>query len=183
MMKASEIGKRLHRPVVLVGMMGSGKTRLGRMLAKVLDLPFIDTDDVITHEVGTTIPQIFATQGEIAFRDYESAIIRRYLKDDNTIRVVSTGGGSAMRPENADIIFGNTLSIWARADIQVLLQRVGRNSNRPLLQNADPEKTLRDMAAIRYPVYQRARLVIDTGSQSPELVLEHTLRMIEESVS
>lgn len=181
MMDGRQIEKTFGCPIVLVGMMGSGKTRLGRMLARVLDLPFTDTDDLVVAAAGVGIPQIFATKaGEAAFRQYEANAIRQVLLDDPVVRVISTGGGAVMRPENADLIFGHTISIWMQADIEVLLGRVGRHNDRPLLQTADPEKTLRDMAEIRYPVYRRADLVVDTGHGTPEQILAQTLRLLEE---
>ncbi len=175
-----DIGKRLDRPVVLVGMMGAGKTRLGRMLGQALDLPFIDTDDMAVAAAGMDIPQIFATRGEAVFRQYESAAIRKVLQDEPVPRVVSTGGGAVMQQDNADLVFGKALSIWTRADIAVLLDRVGRKNDRPLLQNGDPEKTLRQMAEIRYPVYCRADLTVDTDGKMPDEILAHMLKLIEE---
>ena len=180
MMKENHRGIKLTRPVVLVGMMGSGKTRLGRMLAQALGVPFLDTDDMVMAAAGAPIPEIFKTAGEAVFRQYEADAIRKVLKDGALPRVISTGGGAVMRPENADLIFGNTLSLWVQADIDVLLERVGRNNDRPLLQGSDPEKTLRDMAEIRYPVYGRADLVVDTGHGTPQQILSDTLKLIKE---
>lgn len=170
----------LTRPIVLVGMMGSGKTRLGRMLARALEIPFQDTDEMIIAATGVDIPQIFEKEGEAGFRHYEAGVIRRVLQDDPAAGVISTGGGAVMRTENAELIFGNTHSIWVRADIDVLMERVGRNNNRPLLQTQDPEKTLREMAEIRYPVYGRAGMVVDTGIGTPEDALAYTLKCLEE---
>lgn len=181
MSKANQLRSRLSRPVVLVGLMGSGKTRLGRMLARALRVGFIDTDDVVIQQAGADIPTIFETQGEPVFRDMEAAAIRDLLGGgDRRVQVISTGGGAPMRPENAALIFGDTVSIWTRADFPVLLERIGRSNDRPLLRNADPEKTLRDMAEIRYPVYRQADIVIDTDCGSIDDILSRTLARIEE---
>jgi len=183
MTSGCHIEKAPDRPIVLVGMMGSGKTRLGQMLAKALGVPFVDTDNMVVEAAGMGIPRIFAEQGEEAFRLQEEAAIRRVLKDDPVRRVISTGGGAVMRPENAALIFGRTLSIWTRAEIDVLVERVARNNNRPLLQNANPEETLRQMAEIRYPVYRRADMVVDTDGGTLEEVLARTLKLLEERMA
>lgn len=184
MSKANQLRSRLTRPVVLVGLMGSGKTRLGRMLARALRVRFIDTDDVVIQQAGADIPSIFETQGEQAFRDMEAAAIRDLLEGaDRRVQVISTGGGAPMRPENAALIFGDTISIWTRADFPVLLERVGRSNDRPLLRNADPEKTLREMAALRYPVYRQADIVIDTDAGSLNDILSRALARIEEALT
>lgn len=183
MIRAEDIGRRLDRPVVLVGMMGSGKSRLGRMLGDALGLPFVDTDDLVVQAAGATIPEIFERAGESAFRDHETAVLRDVLGPGRRVCVVATGGGAVMRPENAALIFTDTLSIWARADIGVLLERVSRNADRPLLKAGDPEKILRDMAALRDPVYGRADIVLDTGAAGPSDILAAAIAGIKETAS
>lgn len=180
MKTAQRKSTRPGRPVVLVGMMGSGKTRIGRAIAKAVRLPFCDTDDIIEEQAGMSIARIFETQGEQAFRDMETAVIRDVLARGGPVRVVSTGGGAVMRPENAELIFGRTHSIWMYADIPVLLQRVGRSNDRPLLRAPDPEKVLRDMAEVRYPVYGRAGLRVDTEAGDIETIVQSVLNFVDQ---
>ncbi|HEY8190605.1 MAG TPA: shikimate kinase [Micavibrio sp.] len=180
MMNHERIISRLDRTIILVGMMATGKTRLGRMLARTLKLEFIDTDQKIAADVGLSIAEIFEKYGEMEFRDRESEVIRRLLGTDRSVRVIATGGGAPMREENAGLIFGQTLSIWTRAEIPVILKRAGKTGRRPLLMKGNPEKTLRDMAALRYPVYQRADLTIDTDHGLPRNILQNILTGIED---
>jgi shikimate kinase len=180
MIDHERIISRLDRPIVLVGLMATGKTRLGRMLARALKLEFIDTDREIVADAGLSITEIFEKHGETEFRDRESEVIRRLLETDRSVRVIATGGGAPMREENAGLIFGRTLSVWTRAEIPVILKRARKTGRRPLLKKGDPEKTLRDMAALRYPVYRRAVLTIDTDHGLPRNILQNILTGIED---
>lgn len=146
------------RSVVLVGMMGAGKSSVGRRLALKLALPFNDADVEIEKAAGMTIPEIFASRGEAEFRDGERRVISRLLAEGQ--RVLATGGGSFMNAETRTNIAARGISIWLKADFEVLMRRVRKRSNRPLLANPDPEGTLRRLIADRYPVYGLADITV-----------------------
>ena len=165
---------RIDRPVVLVGPMGAGKSRLGRRLGQVLGLPFVDSDDEVERAAGMRIPEIFETLGEPAFRDGEARVIRRLL--DNGVRVISTGGGAVMRPETADLIWAQSISIWVRADLAILAARTRNGRPRPLLAGKNPEDVLRELSALRDPVYARAMMQVDTGSGDDDAIMTQALR-------
>ena len=146
------------RSIVLVGMMGAGKTTVGKRLANRLDVRFIDADTEIEKAASQTIPEIFAQHGEPYFRDGERRVIARLLGEGP--QVLATGGGAFMSPETRTAIAEKGISVWLQADVDLLLARVRRRSNRPLLENADPEGTLRRLVAERYPVYALADLTV-----------------------
>jgi len=176
-----DIKAGLDRPVVLVGLMGAGKTRLGRMLASALGVEFFDTDHLIETEGGLTISQIFEQAGEKAFRDQETQVISRLLAPDHASAcVVSTGGGAVMRPENKALIFGDTISVWLKTDIPVLAERLVHARNRPLLKNGNLQETLEAMAKLRYPLYEQADIIQETGRNTPQQILESLLTSISE---
>jgi shikimate kinase len=147
-----------RRSVVLVGMMGAGKSTIGRRLAARLRLPFLDADIEIEAAASMTIPEIFAVHGEPYFRDGEARVIGRLL--DNGPAVIATGGGAFMREETRDRIRAKAVSIWLKADADVIMKRVKRRADRPLLQTEDPAATVRRMLEAREPVYQSADLTI-----------------------
>jgi len=149
------------RTVVLVGMMGSGKTAVGRKLAKALGWPFADADAAIEAAAGTTIANIFAEIGETAFRQSERQIIARLLSEDR--QVLALGGGAFMDPETRALVNERAISVWLRADLEVLLKRTGRRSNRPLLAQGDPRATLSRLLDDRAPAYAEADIVVDSG--------------------
>jgi shikimate kinase len=146
------------RSIVLVGMMGAGKSTIGRRLAARLRLPFLDADIEIEAAASMTIPEIFAAHGEPYFRDGEARVIARLL--DNGPAVVATGGGAFMREETRDLIRAKAVSIWLKADADVIMKRVKRRADRPLLQTEDPAATVSRLLEAREPVYQTADLTI-----------------------
>ena len=152
----------------MVGMLASGKSRVGRDLARVLRMEFVDIDQMIEDTERCRIADIFERDGETHFRDLESAALREVLGPGKAPLVVSTGGGAIMRPENAELIFNDTVSIWLRASIPLILARTEKDTHRPLLKNADRKKVLQDMMEVRYPVYQRAGMVIDVDDRWPQ---------------
>lgn len=158
------------KPIVLVGMMGAGKTSVGRHLAQKLGVPFIDADSEIEAAAQATITEIFEREGEAAFRSGERRVIARLL--DGPICVLATGGGAFMTPETRAKIHERAVSVWLRADLDLLTRRVGRRRDRPLLNNGNPRETLARLLAVRDPVYAEADLVIDSGEQTPEEVAE-----------
>ncbi|MEM7428127.1 MAG: shikimate kinase [Pseudomonadota bacterium] len=147
-----------NRSIVLVGLMGAGKTSVGRRLAQRLDLPFEDADAEIERAAGKTIPEIFADHGEAEFRNGEKRVIARLL--DNGPQILATGGGAFMDGETRDILAAKALSVWLNADVDLLLKRVKRRSNRPLLAQGDPKQTLNRLIAERYPVYALADIEV-----------------------
>jgi shikimate kinase len=146
------------RLVVLVGMMGVGKSTVGRRLAARLHLPFIDADTEIEAAAGMSIPEIFEAHGEPHFRDGEARVIARLLEGGPA--VLATGGGSFMREETRRRIGDKAVSIWLKADAEVIMRRVRRRADRPLLQNADPEAAVIRLIGEREPIYQVADLTI-----------------------
>jgi shikimate kinase len=149
------LGKRL---IVLVGMMGAGKSTVGRRLAARLNLPFVDADTEIETAAGMTIPEIFDVHGEPHFRDGEARVIARLL--ENGPAVLATGGGSFMREETRRRIGEKAVSVWLKADPDIIMRRVKRRADRPLLQTADPTATINRLVSEREPVYQHADLTI-----------------------
>lgn len=169
---------KLNKPIVMVGMMASGKSRLGRELASALDMPFIDIDKTIEADAGMSIPKIFETEGEPVFRDREAKTIAAVLTGNSGACVISTGGGAVMRPESAEMIFGEAISIWLKASIETIKERASRRTDRPLLKNADPEKVLRDLMEKRYPVYGRATFSVETDHGDVQRALAEILQKL-----
>jgi shikimate kinase len=159
-----------RRSIVLVGMMGAGKSSVGRRLASRLGLPFFDADTEIERAAGMTIPEIFATRGEGEFRDGERRVIARLLTSGPS--VIATGGGAFMSEETRERIDENGVSIWLRAEFDVLMRRVRKRSNRPLLKTADPEGTLRKLIEDRYPVYALADVTVHSRDVPHETVVQ-----------
>ena len=161
------------RTIVLVGLMGAGKSKIGRRLATRLALPFFDSDCEIEAAAGETIDEIFANRGERVFRDGERRVIARLLAQP--VHVLATGGGAFMDPITRALIARRGISLWLRADLEVLVARVARRSNRPLLKEADPKAVLAELIERRYPVYAEADLVVDSGEGSPETTIARVL--------
>lgn len=148
-----------RRSIVLVGMMGAGKSTIGRRLGARLRLPFLDADiEIEAAHAGMTIPEIFATHGEPYFRDGEARVIARLL--DSGPAVIATGGGAFMREETRNRIRDKAVSLWLKADIDVIMKRVRRRADRPLLQTPDPEATVSRLLEAREPFYRSADLTI-----------------------
>ncbi len=165
------------RSIVLVGLMGVGKTTVGRRLAALLHLPFVDADHEIEEAAGCSVSEIFERFGEPAFRDGERRVIARLLEGPR--RVLATGGGAFMDPRTRVTIKQRGISIWLKADVDLLMDRVGRKGNRPLLQNPDPRGTLERLVAERYPVYAEADLTVESREGPHDRVVKaivHALR-------
>jgi shikimate kinase len=150
------------RTIVLVGLMGAGKTTIGRGLAQVLRLPFRDADEEIERAAGCTVAQIFEERGEAAFRDGERRVIARLLTQEAP-HVLAFGGGAFMHPETRRLVAARAISVWIKADLEVLAHRVSRRNSRPLLVGKDPAQVLRDQAEARYPAYAQATVTVETG--------------------
>lgn len=158
--EADIIRTHLAKPVVLVGLMGAGKTKIGGILARRLGIPFVDADAEIEAAAGMTVADIFETQGEAAFRDLERRVIARLLSDE--IKVVAPGGGAMIHEETATLIRAASVSVWLRADLDVLVERTARNNRRPLLRNGNPREILQGLMDKRYPVYATADIAVDS---------------------
>jgi shikimate kinase len=169
------------RVVVLVGMMGAGKSTVGRRLAARLGLPFFDADVEIEAAAGMTIPEIFAAHGEQYFRDGEVRVIARLL--DSGSCVLATGGGAFMRGETRERIRAKGISLWLKADADVLLRRVKRRSDRPLLQNADPAATIEKLIGERYPVYAEADLTIMSRDVPHDRIVDECIAALADRLS
>jgi shikimate kinase len=165
------------RSIVLVGMMGAGKTSVGRRLAQRLALPFVDADVEIERAASATIPEIFARDGEPFFRDREHHVVVRLLRDGQ--KVLATGGGAFMLPGTRDEIRARGFSVWLKADLDVLLRRVRKRSNRPLLANNDQEGTLRRLMEQRYPVYAEADCTVVSQEGPHEAVVDAVIAAIK----
>jgi shikimate kinase len=159
----------LNRPIVLVGLMGAGKTSVGRRLAKLLKAPFVDADEEIVAAAGMSIADIFESFGEAAFRDLERRVVARLL--DEPPRVIALGGGAFVDPETRARVKATARSIWLRADLDTLAKRtIRRQVVRPLLMADDPRLVLARLMEQRHPLYAEADLVVDSTQESPELV-------------
>ncbi|WP_181704544.1 shikimate kinase [Chthonobacter rhizosphaerae] len=165
------------RSIVLVGMMGAGKTSVGKRLAVRLGLPFVDADHAIEAAANKSIPEIFAEHGEAYFRDGERRVIARLLRERQ--QVIATGGGAYMNPETRRAIAEAGVSVWLKADVAVLFDRVKRRANRPLLQTPDPEGTLRRLVEERYPVYALADLTVPSHDVPHDQVVDLVLQALE----
>ena len=162
-----------RRTIVLVGLMGAGKSKVGRRLALRLGLPFSDSDPEIEAAAGETIEEIFANRGEQVFRDGERRVIARLLAQP--VQVLATGGGAFMDPMTRSLIGRRGVSLWLRADLDTLVTRVLRRSDRPLLKRGDPRVILAELMERRHPIYAEADLTVDSGAGSPEVTVNRLI--------
>ncbi len=157
--RAEDLAERLRgRPLVLVGMMGAGKTTVGRRLASRLGRHFLDSDEEIEKAAQMTIPEIFEQRGEPEFRAGETRVIARVLKDGDI--VLATGGGAFVNPDTRALVKAEAVSVWLKAEVDILFERVSRRSNRPLLKTANPKATLEKLIEDRYPIYAEADVTV-----------------------
>jgi len=171
---------QIPKTIVLVGLMGAGKTNIGRRLAQRLGLPFVDADAEIEAAAGETIEEIFERRGEVAFREGERKVIARLLA--NPVHVLATGGGAFMDPTTRTLIAERGISIWLSAELDLLVARVSRRSNRPLLKQ-DPRATLARLMEQRYPIYAQADLTVPTIDGPPEATLERVMTALADFLS
>ena len=164
------------RSVVLVGLMGAGKTSIGRRLAEILGLPFVDADHEIEAAAGKSIPDIFAEHGEAHFRDGEKRVIARLLESGS--QVLATGGGAYMNAETRERIRQRGISVWLKADLSLLMQRVLKRGGRPLLDNADPEAVMRKLMEERYPVYATADITVESTDAHHAAMVSEVLQAL-----
>ncbi|HHK75034.1 MAG TPA: shikimate kinase [Rhizobiales bacterium] len=164
------------RSIVLIGLMGCGKSSIGRRLATRLKLPFADADSEIEQAAGKSIAEIFSEDGESAFRDGERRVIARLL--DNPSQVLATGGGAFMNAEIRGNIAAHAISIWLRADLDLLMERVSRRSHRPLLQTADPRAVMQSLITERYPVYEQADITVDSRQAAHDIIVRDVVKKL-----
>lgn len=167
-----------QRNLVLVGLMGAGKSSVGRLVAQQLNIPFVDTDAEIERVSRMTIPELFATYGELEFRALETRVIKRLLKGGP--RVVSTGGGAFINEGTRFHVKRSGLSVWLKADLDVLWDRVNKRDSRPLLKTDNPKQTLEDLMNARYPIYAEADLTVLSRDVGKETMVKEVLAAIAE---
>ena len=167
---------KVRKTIVLVGLMGSGKSCIGRMLGTSLGLAFVDADAEIEAAAGCSIKEVFERFGEDAFRNGERKVISRLL--DDPVHVLATGGGAFMDETVRAKIVEKGISIWLRADINLLWSRVSRRRDRPLLNRDHPREILESLMEERYPVYASADITVDSACESPELTVDRTLDVL-----
>ncbi len=168
------IAARLDRSVVLVGMMGVGKTTVGRKLAGMLGLPFVDADEEIERAAHMAIAEIFAQYGEAHFRDGERRVIARLVGQGSARKVLATGGGAFVDPDTRKLILNHAATVWIDSDLDTLVERVSRKDNRPLLRNGNPREILARLHAERAPLYAEAPIHVISAHQ-PHLATAHTI--------
>jgi shikimate kinase len=164
------------RSIVLVGLMGAGKTTVGRRLAQKLNLSFVDADAEIERAAGESIPEIFERRGEAAFREGERRVIARLL--EASPQVLATGGGAFMDETTRRNIAARGISVWLKADLDVLMRRVSRRNNRPLLKQGDPRATMERLINQRYPVYATSDLTVESIEGPHETVVDDVIAQL-----
>ncbi|MBE0694458.1 MAG: shikimate kinase [Aquamicrobium sp.] len=171
-------GRLGDRTIVFVGLMGAGKTAIGRRIAQLLGLPFIDSDHEIEAVSRMSIPELFERYGEPEFRALEQRVIDRLLREGP--RVVSTGGGAFMNAQTRGAVAERGISIWLKASLDLLMECVAKNQNRPLLRSADPRAVMERLMAERYPVYALADITVETRDAKREIIADETLARLGE---
>ncbi len=167
----------LNKSIVLVGLMGAGKTSVGREVAKRLGLNFVDSDDLIVEAAGKEISDIFKDEGEEHFRALEQQVLRDAIHSDQ-VCIISTGGGAFMNDATRKAIQESAISLFLEADIDVLVARVGTSQGRPLFKDKDPKEVLSDLIEVRYPIYKQAHVHVDTYDEQ----IEETLNRVIETL-
>ena len=165
-----------HKSIVLVGLMGAGKSTVGKKLATLVELPFFDADHEIEKVSTMTIPELFEAYGEAEFRDLERRVIARMLEEGPI--VLATGGGAYMNEQTRGAIASEGISLWLKAELDVLMARVIRKQNRPLLKNSDPRGVMERLMAERHPVYELADLTVNSREEKKEIIAVEAMQAI-----
>ena len=175
------LARRIDRPVVLVGMMGVGKTTVGRKVATLLDLPFVDADEEIERAAQMSIPEIFGQYGEPYFRSGERRVIARLVGEGTRgdAKVLATGGGAFVDPATRALVLERAISVWLDSDVETLLERVGRKDNRPLLKQGNPREILTRLRNERRPFYEQAAIHVTSGNQPHPVTAHKILKAID----
>jgi len=173
------LARRIDRPIVLVGMMGVGKSSVGKRLAALLDCPFVDADDAIEESAQMSIPEIFETYGEDYFRDGERRVIARLIEDAQVRKVIATGGGAFCNDETRALILDKAIPVWLDSDIDTLVERTSRKNNRPLLQQGDPREILTRLREERRGAYSQAPIHVLSNSVPHSQTLGKVLKELD----
>lgn len=172
-----EIREKLgNRPIVLVGLMGAGKSSIGRRLAEKLEIPFVDADHEIEIAADKTIPEIFSDHGEEYFREGERRVISRLI--ENGAQVLSTGGGAFINEETRNSIHSHGISVWLRADLPLLMKRVMKRSDRPLLRTENPEAVMQKLMEQRYPTYAKADVTVESKDVQHNQMVNEVIKVL-----
>ncbi|WP_425373526.1 shikimate kinase [Phyllobacterium leguminum] len=164
------------RPLVLVGLMGAGKSTVGKKIASLLALPFHDADDEIEAVSRMTVPELFEAYGEPEFRDLERRVIQRMLEAGPM--VLATGGGAYMNAQTREAIAAFGISVWLKADLDLLMERVSRRQNRPLLKNSNPRGVMEKLMTERYPIYATADLTVISRDEKKEVIAQEVIEAL-----
>jgi shikimate kinase len=175
------LAKHLDRPIVLVGLMGVGKSTVGRRLARRLGLPFVDSDSEIEEAVGLPWGELFERYGEADFRDGERRLVARLV--DGQVKVIATGGGVFVDPRTRELLKEKTITVWLDAPVDVLAERTSRRNTRPLLKNGDPKGTLERLAEIERLAYSEAHLHVKSGEGAHKEVVEAIVEALDRHLS
>lgn len=170
----------IDRPVVMVGLMGAGKTSVGRALARRLGIPFVDSDKEIELAAGCSVVDIFSMYGEEEFRRVEQRVIERILDTPPALKVISTGEGAFITPAIREMVLNRALSVWLRADLDLLVKRTGARDTRPQLLNTDSRKILQQLIDERYRTYALADITVETKDENLRKTLGKVLSTIED---
>ncbi|HET9458577.1 MAG TPA: shikimate kinase [Sphingomicrobium sp.] len=172
------LAQRLDRPIVLVGLMGAGKSTVGRRLARRLGLPFVDSDDAIEDAAGFSAAEVFERYGEADFRDGERRLVARLVEGE--VRVIATGGGAYVDPRTRKLLNERAITVWLDAPVDILADRTGRRDTRPLLRNGDRKSTLERLAEQRGPAYAEAHIRVRSGDGAHKDVVDAILKALED---
>jgi shikimate kinase len=173
-----ELAQRLDRPIVLVGLMGVGKSTVGRRLARRLGLPFVDSDAAIEDAAGYSAAEVFERFGEEDYRDGERRLVARLV--DGQVRVIATGGGVFVDPKTRELLNKHTITVWLDAPVDILADRTSRRDTRPLLRNGDPKGMLKRLAEEERPSYSAAHIHVKSGDGAHRDVVESIVKALEQ---
>jgi shikimate kinase len=176
-----ELAKRLDRPIVLVGLMGVGKSTVGRRLARRLGLPFVDSDSEIEDAVGLPAGEVFERYGEDDYRDGERRLVARLI--DGEVRVIATGGGVFVDPRTRALLNDRAITVWLDAPVDILAERTARRDTRPLLKNGDPKDTLERLAKIERDAYAQAHIHVKSGDGAHKDVVAAIVQALDDHLS
>lgn len=169
----------LNKPIVMVGLMGAGKTSIGRMLAKKLDISFVDSDQEIEAAAGCSVIDIFSMYGEEEFRRLEKRVIERIFSAPPYLKVISTGEGAFITESTRQLVLDNSISIWLKADLDLLVKRTNFRHTRPQLLNTDSEKILKKLIDERYSIYSKADICVETKDENLQRTLSNTVSSLK----
>lgn len=173
-----KLSERLDRPIVLVGLMGAGKSTVGRRLARRLQLPFVDSDDAIEDAAGYSAAEMFERYGEADFRDGERRLVARLIEGE--VRVIATGGGAYVDPRTRKLLNERAITVWLDAPVDILADRTGRRNTRPLLRNGDRKRTLERLSEERSPAYAEAHIRVRSSDGAHKDVVDSIVKALEE---